>query len=533
MSEKLKVEKKIFFPSLMILLVIIVVIAANLEFLQTSIGIIYDGCISTFGWLFIFADICCLLFSLWLLFGRFKNVRLGGQNCKPVFGTLAWAGMMFTTSCGGWLVVYGFLEPIYCVAQNAIVAGENVAHAYELGQMYAHFHWGPNAWAIYIPVSIAIGYALYNRREKSATVSGGIRSISEKKWGKAVGVAADIIAVCGAVVAPVVSIGTGMPLLTSLVQDIFGLSDSYRMIIQILILVIWVAIFGTSVYLGLNKGIKRLSNTNITAAFIFMGIFGLTVGLVQVFSAEINTTGLFFQNFIRLSTFTDPYGNGGFVRGWTFGYWACYFVYMPLMGVFNAKISKGRTLRQIAFGQLVLCTLGCWVAMGTFGNFAVKAQMDGAVDVAGFLINGDEGGAIVALLNTLPIPKVFMVALLAIAFIFLATTMDSSAFVAAEMTAVRTGVDDLAPRWLRIVWAVVAAAIAFIVVQVGGAKAVRSVCYIAGLPLAIISFAIMYSVYKMLRDDYSKKHGDSSDTEYKSEKEGHDVVLNDVRGRRM
>ena len=128
-------------------------------------------------------------------------------------------------------------------------------------------------------------------------------------------------------------------------------------------------------YLGLNKGIKKLSNFNVSAAFIFMGIIGLFVGLIQVFSSEINTAGLFVQDIIRLSTFTDPYGNGGFVKGWTFSYWACYFVYMPLMGVFNARISKGRTLRQIAFGQLVLCTLGCWAAMGTFGNFAVKAQM--------------------------------------------------------------------------------------------------------------------------------------------------------------
>lgn len=515
----MKVEKKLFFPTLGILTVVIIAIATNLNFLQTSIGAIYDGCISTFGWLFIFADICCLMFSLWLMFGRYKDVRLGGADCKPAFSTLAWSGMMFTTSCGGWLVVYGFLEPIYCVSQDAIVSGGSEAKAYELGQMYAHFHWGPNAWAIYIPISIAIGYALYNRKGRSATVSEGIRSITTKKWGTVVGTIVDIIAICGAVIAPVVSIGTGMPLLTALAQNIFGLPDSSRVTIQIVILVIWVVIFGTSVYLGLNKGIKRLSNTNITVAFIFMAIFGIIVGVVKVFSSEINTTGLFFQNFIRLSSYTDPYGSGGFVRGWTFGYWACYFVYMPLMGVFNAKISRGRTFRQIAFGQLVLCTLGCWVAMGTFGNFAINAQLSGKVDVSGYLANGDEGGAIVALLNTLPVPKVFMFILLAIAFIFLATTMDSSAFAAAEMTSVQNGSDSLAPRWLRIVWASVAAVIAFIVVQIGGAKAVRSVCYIAGLPLAIISFIVIYSVIKMLRKDYRRKPEQPFVPDYDSENE--------------
>lgn len=505
MKEKLRVEKNYFFGSLGILLVVIIAVATNLEFLQTSMGAIYNGCISAFGWLFLFADICCLLFSLWLMLGRYKDVRLGGKDCRPAFSTLSWAGMMFTTSCGGWLVVYGFLEPIYCISQNAISVGESAEKAYEMGQLYAHFHWGPNAWAIYIPISIAIGYTLYNRHGHEATVSAGIRSITEKKRGRVIGLVVDIIAICSAVFAPVISIGTGMPLLTVLVQNIFGLPNTFRTTIQIVILTIWVTIFGMSVYLGLNKGIKRLSNFNVVVAFIFMGIIGLIVGPIQVFNAEINTTGLFFQNIIRLSTFTDPYGNSGFLEGWTFSYWACYFIYMPLMGVFNAKISKGRTLRQIAFGQLVLCTLGCWVAMGTFGNFAIKAQMNGTVNISSFLANGDEAGAIIALLNTLPMSNVFMIVLLFIAFIFLATTMDSSAFAAAEMTAVQTGSDNLAPRWLRIVWAAVAAITAFIVVQLGGAQAVRSVCYIAGLPLAVIVFLIMYSVYKMLKEDYKEK----------------------------
>jgi BCCT family betaine/carnitine transporter len=140
--------------------------------------------------------------------------------------------------------------------------------------------------------------------------------------------------------------------------------------------------------------------------------------------------------------------------------------------------------------------------MGTFGNFAVKAQMSGAVNVSAFLEKGDEAGAIIALVSSLPLSRLFMVVLLFISFVFLATTMDSSAFAAAEMTAVQTGSDDLAPRWLRLVWAVAAAVIAFIVVQLGGAQAVRSVCYIAGLPLALIVFLIMYSVFIMLREDY-------------------------------
>lgn len=501
----MKVNKKLFFPALLIMLVVITVIATNLSTLQVSIARIYSSCISSFGWLFLLADVCCMLFSLWIMFGRFRDVRLGGSDSRPDFSTAAWAGMMFTTSCGGWLVVYGFLEPIYCASQNTVYAGPEMSKAMEYGQMYAHFHWGPNAWCIYVPITVAIGYALYNCHSHQTTMSSGLKSLTDRTWGKVLGYIGDLLSICGAVIAPVVSIGTGLPLLTALTETIFNIPSGYEQMIHFVILAIWILIFGTSVYFGLNKGIKRLSNFNIISAFIFMAVFGAAVGLVKVLSAEINAVGLFAQNFIRLSTYTDPYGDGGFVKGWTFGYWACYFVYMPLMGVFNARISKGRTLRQIAFGQLVLCSLGCWIAMGTFGNFAIKTQMSGAVDVAGFLAQGDEAGAIVAVVNQMPFPKLFLVILLAIAFIFLATTMDSSAFAAAEMTTVQKDENSLAPRWLRIFWAVVAAVIAFAVVQVGGAKAVRSVCYLAGMPLAAISFFIIVSAYKMLKTDHTRE----------------------------
>ena len=501
----MKVEKKLFIPSLAILLIVIFAVVTNLATLQQTVDLIYNGCIDYFGWFFIITNICCLLVSLWLMFGKYKNVRLGGENCLPTFSTFSWAGMMFTTSCGAWLIVYGFLEPLYCVSQDALITGSMDSKAYEYGQMYAHFHWGPNAWCIYVPITVAIGYALYNRNGKGATVSEGINAvIKNRKWCKPIGIVTDIIAICGSVIAPVISIGTGMPLLVALVQSIFNISDTYRTHIQIGILCIWIAIFGTSVYKGLQKGIKRLSNINVSVAFVFMAIFGVMVGLIQVFSSEINTLGNFLTNFVRLSTYTDPYGSGGFVKGWTFSYWACYFVYMPLMGVFNAKISKGRRLKEIAMGQLVLCTLGCWVAMATFGNFAIKMQMDGAVDISAFLATGDEAGAILALLEQTPIPKVFMAILLAISFIFLATTMDSSAFAAAEMTTKQNGDEALAPRWLRIVWAVVAAIIAFILLQVGGAKAVRSLCYIMGLPLALITYIVFVSIYKMLKEDHGE-----------------------------
>ncbi len=144
----MKINTKLFIPALSVLVLIIAFLSFNLEQLQSQIDAIYNGCISNFGWLFIFVDICCLIFALWALFSKYGKIRLGGPDCKPKFSTLAWAGMMFTTSCGAWLIVYGFLEPLYCVSQDAVASTGAASNVYELGQMYAHFHWGLNAWCI-------------------------------------------------------------------------------------------------------------------------------------------------------------------------------------------------------------------------------------------------------------------------------------------------------------------------------------------------------------------------------------------------
>lgn len=500
----MRINAKLFFPALCILVLIITFLALNLDHLQSQIDSIYAACISNFGWLFIFVDLCCLAFSFWALFSKYRNVKLGGPDAKPKFSTLAWAGMMFTTSCGAWLIVYGFLEPMYCISQDAVASTGTSTNAYELGQMYAHFHWGFNAWCIYVPATIAIGYLIYNKKSKVATIGESLAILPNKKWSKALKLIINVIAICGIVLAPVISIGTGMPLLVQLVQSIFNVPEEGAVAVQIAILVVWILTFVISVYLGLRKGIQRLSNINVKLALVFMAVFAFLVGLVQVFSSEINSLGLMGQNYIRLSTFTDPYGEGSFVKGWTFGYWACYFVYMPLMGVFTAKISEGRSLKEIAFGLLILCSLGCWLAMATFGNYAINLNNGGVVDVASFLSSGDEAGAIISIMEQTPIPQIFMVVLFVILFIFLATTVDSSAFAAAEMTVIQEQAlgEQSAPRWMRITWAVATAIIAFIIVQIGGAKAVRSLCYAAGLPLAIVAILVMVSAVKMIKEDY-------------------------------
>ena len=367
--------------------------------------------------------------------------------------------------------------------------------------MYTHYHWGLNAWSLYVPAPVAVGYMLYNRRQSQISMSAACSPVLKSGCNRLSGCLIDIFGTFGAIAAPVTSMGLGMPLLTLLLQGIFGIPDEYVKPLQIIILAIWVAMFGTSVYLGLQKGIKNLSNINVYLAFAFMLFVGVLAGVFNVLRAEVNALGLYLQNFVHLITYTDPYGDGQFVRTWTVWYWAWLIVYMPLMGVFNARVSKGRTLREIALGQMVWCSLGCWVAMSTLGNYAIKIQTGGVADIASVLQSSGQPAAILAILETMPCPKLMMVIVAILCFVFMATTVDSSAYVAAETTYIHADSDTQSPRWCRVFWAAVICVITFVLLEVGGFSAVQVLAILIGLPLSVLMFIVIASAVKALRED--------------------------------
>lgn len=495
-----KIDSARFFTTVLIIIMVLLIVSLNMTGVQNAVDTIYTFMSGKFGWFFILTNLTAFIFSIWLIVSPAGKIRLGGEQCRPEFGKLSWVAMMFTTSCSAGLIVFGFIETIYYSSAPPFQIKPFSVQAYEYAEMYSHYHWGFNAWTLYVPASVAIGYMLYNKKINSVSIGDACEPILGRYSKGVFGIIVDILGTFGAVVAPVTSMGLGMPLLTLLFQNIFGISNEYVTIIQAVILIIWVLMFGTSTYLGLSKGIKNLSNMNVFLAFSFMLFVGIRVGVLNIFQTEINTFGLYVQNFIRMATYTDPYGDGVFVGKWTVWYWAWLIVYMPLMGVFNARISKGRTLKEVVIGQMVFCSLGCWVAMSTLGNYAIKLQKAG-VDVATVLNQEGQPEAILFILKNMPAPKVMMILVAALVFVFMATTVDSSSFVAAETTTVHVSMDDKAPRWVRIFWAAMACLITFVLLQVGGFNAVQVLAILVGLPLAIVMLIIIGAAIKMIKRD--------------------------------
>lgn len=499
-----KVDLKRFLPSVTIIIFVLLIVGMNLTSVQNVVDTIYAYMASRFGWLFILANIAAFIFSIWIIMSPKGKIKLGGENCIPEYENLSWIAMMFTTSCSAGLIVFGFIETIIYSSRPPFQLEPFSIQAYEYAQMYSHYHWGINAWTLYIPSSIAIGYVLYNKGKNSVAISSACEPILGRHSNGIIGIVIDILGTFGAVVAPVTSMGLGMPLLTMLFQKIFNIGDEYVIFLHSIILFIWILIFGTSVYFGLSKGIKNLSNINVILAFIFMVFVGILVGVLSLFKAEINTLGLYIQNFVHMATYTDPYGDGSFVETWTVWYWAWLIVYMPLMGVFNARISKGRTLREIAIGQMIFCSLGCWVAMSTLGNYAIKLQQSG-VNIASVLNDKGQPAAIMLIVANMPMSKVVMVIVAILVFVFMATTVDSSSFVAAETTTHHASVDEQAPRWMRIFWAAIACIITFVLLRIGGFGAVQVLAILVGLPLALVMFIVIASAVKLVRKNKNVK----------------------------
>lgn len=505
------IEKKVFIPAFLVLVGILIPIFWVPEQTNKAISFLFEFVTGQMGWLFLLTCLVSFGFLIWILFSKYGNVKLGGEDEKPQYRNLSWIAMLFTAGVGTSIVILGFLEPIYYVSSPPFDIEAFSKPAYEYAHMYGQFHWGLSAWAFYNPAIIAIAYVMFVRKEKSMRLSTACKSVLKKRADGWLGHIIDILVVFGIVGSISTSLGIGAPVLSVMIRNIFGIPESMDFIVRIVVLLIWVMIFGTSVYLGLEKGIQNLSNINVVLAFVFMMIVffvGPTVGILKM---EVNSIGLYVSDFMKMSTYTDPFGEGTFTKEWTVFYWGWWLAFMPMMGMFVGKISRGRTIRNVALGQMIWGTLGCCTSFMIFGGYSLYLQSSGKVDLATILAEQGQSAAILAIINTLPMAKLMMAFLCIVCFIYLATTIDSCAYVLAGTTQKKLGENADPARWNRILWAVLFCLLSIGLMLIGGLEAVKIISVLTGLPLVIVLFVLIASVKKMLNEDIDEKTNKKKD----------------------
>ncbi|MYA30449.1 MAG: BCCT family transporter [Gammaproteobacteria bacterium] len=432
--------------------------------------------------------------------GRYGRYRLGGKDARPAYSTFSWVAMLFCTGIGGGLLYWAPIEWVYYADTPPFGLEPGSAEALEVAPAYAFFHWGISAWALYALATVAIAYPYYQRKVAYLRLSTSLvglmgHDVSSRPLGRVV----DFIFVVAMVGGTATSLSLATPMVGACISALFGIGETFA--IDVGVIAISVALFATSVYLGIDKGIKRFSEINAIAAIIF-AIYVLLTGPTG-FALKLGTSsfGLMIQEFVRMSTWTDPILSSNFIEDWTIFYWAWWLAYAPFVGLFVTRISRGRSLRQVIGGMLLYGTLGCALFFVCIGNTAQWMDTSGELAVREILAADGPETAIAGFLSALkpfPLPLLSYVAL---TFIFIATTYDSASYAIAA-SATRGLTAGLNPhRWHRVFWALAIVVLPIGLIFVGGLQAAKSASLVVSLPLLVIGVAMTVSLFRLLRED--------------------------------
>ncbi|MFP6796033.1 MAG: BCCT family transporter [Pseudomonadales bacterium] len=492
------IDPRVFLPSLIIVLIAGVYLVLAPDHAEAGASAWKTWVTVHFGWLFLLIATATLGFCGWLAFGRYRNITLGDPGERPEFRELSWAAMMFTAGIGIGLVSWAFVEPVYYLTTPPMGIEAGTAAAMEWGHAYAQFHWGVIPWAFYALATVPIAYSLYVRKTPFLRISvaseGVLTTPRRRQWWSPL---IDTLVIIGIIGGAGTSLGLGVPLVAEFFGALTGIESD--MTLNLAVLAVWTVIFGTSVYRGLKSGIRRLADVNIVLAVVVV-LFVLLAGpTVFILSLSVNSVGLMLNNFVHMSFWLDPIEQGGFPEDWTIFYWAWWIAYAPLMGLFFGRISRGRTIRRVVLGIIGWGSLGTLSFMAVCGAYTLHLELEGLLPVTQVLQDRGHEAAVVAIVSTLPFATIAIAVFTVLSFIFLATTLDSVAYVLASIT-MRNLHGDVEPmRMNRLCWAFALAFIAVGLLLAGGLDTVKASSVVTALPLIPVLGILALSLIRWLR----------------------------------
>ena len=458
---------------------------------------IYAWIASTLGLLYHWATIFATVFLAWLAFSR-HGKRVLGDGAKPEYGTVSWVGMLFCAGIGSGLLYWSTAEWASYMDQPPFGVAPGTAEAQEWAATYGIFHWGLSAWCLYCLPTVAIAWPYYRYRLPYLRLSGALtglfgRDFSTRPWGRLV----DLLFIVALIGGTGTSLGLATPMLGAVAGELFGIEPSFAL--TLVIAGVCVALFAVSVYLGLERGIRRLSNLNLALAGVFL-VWVLVTG-PAIFALELGTSaiGLMFQEFVRMNTWTDPILETGFTEDWTVFYWAWWIAYGPFMGLFVTKISRGRTLRAVIFGMIGFGSLGCAVFYVIWGNSVMWMDLNQDIGFLELVRNGETAQAIAMAVGGLAGQPLPLAIFLVLGLVFVATTYDSASYAIAA-SATRNLMPGTHPsRAHRVFWAFALALLPIALVVIGTLNAARSATLVVSLPLLAVGVLMVVSLLRALR----------------------------------
>lgn len=448
------------------------------------------------GWVYILGVNIFLLFSIWLIFSRFGDIRLGGKGAQPDFTVWGWLAMLFSAGMGIGLVFWSVAEPMYHFATPPQLVEAESREAAAMAMAVTFFHWGLHAWGIYAVIALALAFFSFNRG-LPLTIRSAFHPLLGDKIHGPVGKLIDILAVLATMFGLATSLGLGAQQVNAGLNRLFGIATTETIQVVIIILITIVAV--TSVVLGLDKGIKRLSQINMVAAAVLL-LFVLMAGpSLFIIESLLQIIGSYLQHLLRMATWTESYTRTDWQHSWTLFYWAWWIAWSPFVGMFIARISRGRTIREFMLGVLLTPTVLTAIWLTVFGGSALHAQLEGNGQVLA-AVNENVATALYALLELFPMGSLFSMLAIFVVVTFFVTSSDSGSLVIDTIT---SGGHPNPPVRQKIFWASTEGVVASALLMAGGLKALQAGSILTGLPFTFVLLFMCYSLYKGLAEDWA------------------------------
>ncbi len=470
-------------------------------FSPTSLSTVLDSALNSviknFGWLYLWTVLGLVVFAFFLAVSRYGNLKLGGEDDEPEFSLGAWFSMLFAAGMGIGLVFWGVAEPIshYATAPPGIQSG--TPEAANAAMRYAFFHWGLHPWAVYGIVALAIAFFQY-RRQGVALISESTKALPWAPIKKMSGLF-NILAVVATAFGVAASLGMGALQINSGLEFVFGLP--VNKVAQVGIILVTTAVFITSAVTGVAKGIKILSTLNmIVAIMLTIAVFllGPSVALIDTLT---NTLGSYLSEFIRMSLRTTPFRDSSWVGGWTLFYWAWWISWSPFVGLFIARVSHGRTIREFIMGTVLAPSFAAFIWFSVFGGTALHMEIWQHVHIAD-AVKADVSTGLFTMFGAMPLGILMSLVATLLVFIFFVTSGDSATLVLGIMS---TGGNPDPSAKIKTIWGILVAGIAISLLLAGGIKAIQTATILFALPFTLVILLMVVSLWRAIREDWDEE----------------------------
>lgn len=500
--KKGAIDKAVFFPALIVTLVMGIYFLYDPKGSATLLGKIHAFTTHELGWFFLLATVAALGFCIYMGMSRFGSIVLGTEGEKPEYSTLTWLGMIFTSGTGGSVLYLGAVEWIWIMQSPPFGIESGSADAARWASAYGMFHWGPSAWAWYISCAIPIAYFFFVRKQKSLKMSEFARPLIGDNADKVGGQTINFLYMFGMIGGVMTSLALGTPLISGTIVYFLGLEQS-NAFIDTLVIFLWTFIPLVALIFGLKRGVSKLSEWNVRMDVVMLVLIVILGPTSFILNQAVDGLGLMLQNFIYMSFVTDVIRETGFPQGWTVFYFAWWVVYAMPFGLFIAKISKGRTIREMVMGGLVAGSLGCMVFYMILPGFGIELQMSGQADLMTILNESGRGQVVIEMLQHLPVAWLFVPAFGIITLVSYITGHCAVGYSLAAATQEEMGQDEDPAKWNVAFWLILAGVVSLglYFINPESLKPLQTVSILTGFPLVFVVYVLVASFMKQLKQD--------------------------------